>query len=90
MNDGWVSRVSERVIVSDDENREASRAPKLWYRTAVGPWSMCRHGAWTVDCTQYRPPDQILCTLAAVETGIRRVGGRVGWVGWMDAWMGQA
>lgn len=35
----WIGRVTTSRL-----SREASRAPKLWYRKQVGPLSMCRHG----------------------------------------------
>lgn len=69
-------------------SREASRAPKLWYRTPVGPWSMCRQGQEGGGL--YTVPDPGSDTLyffrGRLASGgwMAGVGGLEGWVhGWV-------
>lgn len=70
-------------------SRETSRAPKLWYRTPVGPWSMCRHGPWKVDCSVHSTASRLRYLVLgpgrlASDGWVGRVGGLDGCVhGWV-------
>lgn len=66
-------------------SREASRAPKLWYRTPVGPWSMCRHGQ--EDGGLYTVPGSGSDTLYFLAVDWHQAGGWQGLVGWKDGCM---
>lgn len=83
---------SERAgytVVSDDGSGSLPRPEAV---VQDGGGSLVHVSTWSVDGGLYTvsPAGPDTLYLSAAETGIRRVGGRVGWVGWMDAWMGQA